>query len=224
MQFAFGLYPGFTSLDVIGPYQVISNIPGAEVVFCAAHRGLLPDEHGLLNVDVAHTFRDVPDPAVIVVPGAPHTRSLARTSDPIIDWIRKVHTTTTFTTSVCTGALLLGAAGILDGLEATTHWDSYDELSSYGAKPTETRVVQQGKVITAAGVSSGIDMAFSLTAKLYGDDVAKAIQLGVEYDPQPPFDSGARSKATLEIRQVVEAVMAATRDASPYGKTLTPIR
>ncbi|NMN99463.1 DJ-1/PfpI family protein [Antrihabitans stalactiti] len=224
MQFAFGLYPGFTSLDVIGPYQVISNIPGAEVVFCAAHRGLLPDEHGLLNVDIAHTFRDVPEPAVIVIPGAPHTRSLARTSDPIIDWIRNVHTTTTFTTSVCTGALLLGAAGILDGLDATTHWDSYDDLSSYGAEPTETRVVQQGKVITAAGVSSGIDMAFTLTAKLYGDEVAKAIQLGVEYDPQPPFDSGAPSKATPEIRQLVEAVMAANRDASPYGKALTPIR
>ena len=224
MQFAFGLYPGFTSLDVIGPYQVISNIPGAEVVFCAARRGLLPDEHGLLNIDIAYTFRDVEEPAVIVIPGAPHTRSLARTSDPIIDWIRNVHTTTTFTTSVCTGALLLGAAGILDGLQATTHWDSYDELSYYGAEPTETRVVQQGKVITAAGVSSGIDMAFTLTAKLCGDEVAKAIQLGVEYDPHPPFDSGAPSKATPEIRQVVQTVMAAARAASPYAKSLTPIR
>lgn len=224
MQFAFGLYPGFTSLDVVGPYQVISNIPGAEVVFCAAHRGLLPDEHGLINIDIAHTFRDVPEPAVIVIPGAPHTGSLARTSDPIIDWIRTTHRTTTFTTSVCTGALLLGAAGILDGLHATTHWNSYDELSSYGAEPTETRVVQQGKVITAAGVSSGIDMALTLTAKLYGDEVAKAIQLGVEYDPQPPFDSGAPSKASPQLREVVEAVMAAARAASPYARSLTPVR
>jgi transcriptional regulator GlxA family with amidase domain len=132
---------------------------------------------------------------------------MAREGGRIVDWIREVHAHTTYTTSVCTGALLLGAAGLLDGLDATTHWGAYDELASFGARPTEQRVVRQGKIFTAAGVSSGIDLALTLAAELQGPEVAQAIQLGIEYDPQPPFDAGAPSKAPGEIVELVRAAM-----------------
>ena len=134
------------------------------------------------------------------------TRRLARERDPIVDWVARTHPHTTHTTSVCTGALLLGAAGLLDGLDATTHWAAYDELATYGARPTEERVVRRGKVWTAAGVSAGIDLALTLLAETHGAEVAQAVQLGLEYDPQPPFDSGATSKADPAILELVRAV------------------
>ena len=206
MQIAIGLYPGFTALDAIGPYQVLTNVPGVEVVLCAESTGRLSDDNGLLHLDIEHTFAEVTAPDVTLVPGGFVTRRLARDRDPIVDWVAATHATTTVTTSVCTGALLLGAAGILDGLDATTHWFAYDELAKYGANPTEQRVVRQGKVWTAAGVSAGIDLALALTAELWGPEIAQAVQLGIEYDPQPPFDSGAPSKADPEILALVRAV------------------
>jgi transcriptional regulator GlxA family with amidase domain len=206
MQIAIGLYPGFTALDAIGPYQVLTNVPGVDVVLCAERTGRLSDDNGLLHLDIEHTFAEVTAPDVTLVPGGFVTRRLARDRDAIVDWVAATHATTTFTTSVCTGALLLGAAGILDGLDATTHWFAYDELASYGAIPTEQRVVRRGKVWTAAGVSAGIDLALALTAELWGPEIAQAVQLGIEYDPQPPFDSGAPSKADPEILALVRAV------------------
>lgn len=207
MQIAIGLYPEFTALDAIGPYQVLSLLPGAEVVVCAEHKGVLPDDHGLLRFDIVHTFDEVPRPDVLLVPGGIITRKLAREQDPIVDWIRSAHEHTTFTTSVCTGALLLGAAGLLEGKLATTHWLAYDELATYGATPTEQRVVREGKVLTAAGVSAGIDLALTLAAELADDATAQALQLGIEYDPQPPFDSGSPSKADPGITELVTLVM-----------------
>ncbi|MGH9138893.1 MAG: DJ-1/PfpI family protein [Acidimicrobiales bacterium] len=209
MQIAIGLYPGFTALDAIGPYQVFSNLPGAEVVICAATTGRLDDDNRLLRFDIEHEFGDVPSPDVLLVPGGLITRKLARDGDPVVDWVAAAHEHTTFTTSVCTGALLLGAAGILDGLDATTHWVAYDELRRYGARPTEQRVVFQGKVVTAAGVSAGIDLALAVVGALSGPEVAQAIQLGIEYDPQPPFDAGAPSKAPAPIHEMVAAAMGA---------------
>jgi transcriptional regulator GlxA family with amidase domain len=209
MQIAIGLYPGFTALDAIGPYQVLTLVPDAEVVLCAEKKGDLADDNGLLHLDIAHTFDEVATPDVLLVPGGFITRKLARDGDPIVDWVKRAHEHTTYTTSVCTGALLLGAAGILDGLDATTHWFAYDELAKYGANPTEQRVVQQGKVWTAAGVSAGIDLALTLVADMQGKEVAQAIQLAIEYDPQPPFDSGAPSKAPAEILELVRAVSTA---------------
>jgi putative intracellular protease/amidase len=208
MQVAIGLYPGFTALDAIGPYQVFSLVPGVETIVCAQRRGRLDDDNDLLHFEIEHTFADVPRPDVLLVPGGPATRLVAREGGPIVDWIRGAHPHTTYTASVCTGALLLGAAGVLDGLEATTHWASYDELASYGAKPVEQRVVFQGKVVTGAGVSAGIDLALTLLGKLSGPEVAQAVQLGIEYDPQPPYDAGAPSKAPAEIKALVEAVLA----------------
>ncbi|HEX8802713.1 MAG TPA: DJ-1/PfpI family protein [Acidimicrobiales bacterium] len=208
MQIAIGLYPGFTALDAIGPYQVFTNLPDAEVVLCAAATGRLDDDNGLLHLDLEHTFADVPAPDVLLVPGGLVTRRIAEEGGPIVDWIRAAHEHTTYTTSVCTGALLLGAAGLLDGLPATTHWYAYDHLRRYGAEPTERRVVREGKVVTAAGVSAGIDLGLALAAEMFGPEVAQAVQLGLEYDPQPPFDAGAPSKAPAPVRDLVAAVMA----------------
>ncbi len=168
MQIAIALYPEFTCLDAIGPYQVLQHLPGADTVFVAERAGELADDYGALRLTVEHTFADVTEPDVIVVPGGMITRKLATPDEPIVQWIRTVDATTTWTTSVCTGSLLLGAAGLLDGLDATTHWGAYDDLASFGAKPTGERVVQRGKIITAAGVSSGIDMALSLVARAPG--------------------------------------------------------
>ncbi len=212
MQIAIGLYPGFTSLDAVGPYQTFVDVPGADLVFCAARCGLLADDHGL-SYQVERTFAEVQKPDVLVIPGGTSAYRLARDNGPIVDWIHTAHASTTYTTSVCTGALLLGAAGLLNGRPATTHWSSYDELQSYGAQPTEQRVVVYGKIITAAGVSAGIDMALTVIGRLFGSEAAQAVQLGIEYDPQPPFDAGAPSKAQPEIRAVVETAIDLCRAA-----------
>ncbi len=206
MQIAIGLYPGLTMLDAIGPYQVFTAVPDLDVVLCAAERGRVSDDNGLVHLDIDYSFEDVHCPDVTLVPGGFATRRLARERAPIVDWITATHPTTTFTTSVCTGALILGAAGLLDGLDATTHWCAYDELASYGARPTQQRIVRQDRIWTAAGVSAGIDLALTLVAQSHGPEMAQAVQLGIEYDPQPPFDSGSPSKADPTIVDLVRAV------------------
>jgi putative intracellular protease/amidase len=216
MQIAIGLYPELTVLDAIGPYQVLTNLPGVEVVLCAERAGVLVDDMGLLRIDVEHTFDDVPAPDVLVAPGGFVTRRMAAERHPIVDWIASADAHTTWTTSVCTGALLLGAAGLLGGRPATTHWSAYDALAGYGAHPTEQRVVVDGKYITGAGVSAGIDMGLRLAAEIAGEEIAQAIQLGIEYDPQPPFDAGAPSKAPGPILDLVRAVNA-QREAAQAG-------
>lgn len=209
MQIAIGLYPGLTLLDVIGPYQVLSLVPGHEVVLCAERTGPLSDDNGLVTLDITHRFEDVPTPDVLLVGGGYATRALATDDSAIVRWIRSAHPTTRYTTSVCTGSLLLGAAGLLDGLRATTHWHAAPLLAGYGATALRDRVVVEDRIITAAGVSAGIDMALTLVDLLHGPEMAEAIQLGIEYDPQPPFDSGAPWKAAPETVELVTAVMAA---------------
>ncbi len=209
MQIAIALYEGLTVLDAIGPYQVLTRVPGAEVVVVAASRGRLSDDLGLLHFDIENTFDEVPQPDILVVPGGMMTRRILRDGHPIIEWVRSAHEHTTWTTSVCTGSLVLGAAGVLDGLEATTHWCSLEKLRDYGATPTLQRVVVQGKVITAAGVSAGIDMALHLAIELAGVEVAQAIQLAIEYDPQPPLDAGSPTKAPPEITELVRQIVTA---------------
>ena len=212
MQIAFGLYEGLTLLDFVGPYQVFSNVPDVDVVLCAAERGRLSDDNDLVHLDIERTFDEVARPDITLVPGGFVTRRLARDRAPVLDWIAATHPTTTYTTSVCTGALLLGAAGLLDGRDATTHWCAYDELASYGARPTERRVVRQDRIWTAAGVSAGIDLALAVVAETHGPEIAQAVQLGIEYDPQPPFDAGSPSKADPAIVEVVRANSAAQVD------------
>ena len=211
MNIAIPIYDRFTALDAVGPYEVLSRLPGATVHFLAKQPGPQRTETRMLLLSADRAFDELPTPEVIVVPGGYGTRQLL-SDETILGWLRAAHESSQWTTSVCTGALLLGAAGILDGLEATTHWLELETLRAYGATPVTRRVVEQGKVITAAGVSSGIDMALTLAARIAGDQVAQAIQLGIEYDPQPPFDSGSTTSAPPEIVELVRTL--ATRPAS----------
>lgn len=208
MQIAIPLYDGVTALDAIGPYEVLSRLPGSTLTFVAEEPGLKRTDNGLLELVAPISFHDVAQPDVIVVPGGPYARDIPAQSG-LIEWIRAVHPHTTWTTSVCTGALLLGEAGVLEGLEATTHWLERETLRRYGATPSAERVVEQGKVITAAGVSSGIDMALTLAARIAGDDVAQALQLVIEYDPQPPFRSGSPESAPAHIVELVRQKVSA---------------
>jgi transcriptional regulator GlxA family with amidase domain len=207
MQIAFALYERFTALDVVGPFQTLVDIPGVEAVFAAASAGPVTDHSGCFRLEAGASFGDVGAPDVIVVPGG--FADPEPSDDPVVEWVRAVHPGTTFTTSVCTGALYLAAAGVLDGVDATTHWAAYDRLRALGACPTAERVVTRGKVVTAAGVSAGIDMGLMVAARLFGDDVARAVQLGIEYDPQPPFDAGAPAKVEPELVGFVGDMLAA---------------
>jgi putative intracellular protease/amidase len=207
MQIAIALYDRFTALDAVGPYQVLSSMPGAEVVFVADRTGPVPDDT-VLTVDVGATFDEIRSPEIVVVPGGMVTRRMARDGHPVIDWVKAVHPSTEWTTSVCTGSILLAAAGVLEGLEATSHWAALPQLEALGARPTLERVVVHDGIVTAAGVSSGIDMALHLVARLQGPEVAQAIQLAIEYDPQPPFDAGSPAKAPAEVVELVRAISA----------------
>jgi putative intracellular protease/amidase len=211
MKVAIPLFDRFTALDAIGPYEVLTKLPGAEVTFVASAAGPVTADTGVLTVKVPKALAEVSEVDVLVVPGGPGTRSMMRDQE-LVDWVRAIDATSTWTTSVCTGSLILGAAGLLDGVDATTHWSCVDLLESTGATYTAERVVVRDKVITAAGVSSGIDMALTLAGLLAGDEVAEAIQLGIEYDPQPPYDSGSVAKADPAI---VELVRALSTDAEP---------
>ncbi len=186
MRIVIPIFDRFTALDAVGPYEVLSRLPGAEVTFVAATPGPKRTDTGALAITADAALDDVDSADVVTVPGGPGTRELM-TDPKLIGWIQRIHPTTQWTTSVCTGSLLLGGAGLLDGLKATTHWTCVDLLNSTGATYVEERVVIEGKIVTAAGVSAGIDMALTLAARIAGDDVAQKIQLGIEYDPQPPF-------------------------------------
>lgn len=198
MEIAILLFDRFTALDAIGPYEVLSRIPNASVKFVAKQAGSVRSDQGSLAIIADYSLDEVPSPDILVVPGGPGQSALME-DERILNWIRRAHETSTWTTSVCTGSLLLGAAGLLKGVKATSHWLADGVLSQLGAEPTAERVVIEGKIITAAGVSAGIDMALKLVALECGETWAQSIQLGIEYDPQPPFDAGSPSKAPTEI-------------------------
>lgn len=208
MQIAIPLYDRFTALDAVGPYEVLSRLPDSRVTFVATEAGPYKTDNGMLTVLAEASLDDLPRPEILCVPGGWGTRE-AMDDERLVSWIRAAHEASEWTTSVCTGSLLLGAAGVLEGLDATTHWLELETLAEMGACPTEQRVVEQGKVITSAGVSSGIDMALVLAAKIAGDEFAQAIQLLIEYDPQPPFDAGSTSKAPPEIVERIREMAAA---------------
>jgi putative intracellular protease/amidase len=212
MNTAILLYDGFTALDAIGPYEVLSRLPGARATFVASTQGPVRTDNDMLSLVADCSLQDMPAPEIVLVPGGPGEVA-ARAGGPALEWLRAAHQTSTWTTSVCTGSLVLAAAGILQGLEATTHWGAMDILARHGALPVDRRVVEQGKVITAAGVSSGIDMALLLAARIAGDEVAQLIQLGIEYDPQPPFQSGSLRSAPPEIVAKARAIAARGPDA-----------
>ena len=186
MRIAIGLYEQFTSLDVMGPFQILSSLPGAEVTFVAEKAGPVTDESGFLTVTAGASFKDMPDPEILLVGGGTITGTLVP-HHPIVPWIARAHPKTTWTTSVCTGSLLLAGAGVLKGVEATTHWAAKGELAGLGAIPVNERVVRRGKIVTAAGVSAGIDMALHLVARLASVERACEVRRDIQYNPLPPI-------------------------------------
>jgi putative intracellular protease/amidase len=208
MQIAYLLYDRFTALDITGPHDVLNSVPGNESVFVSEQAGPVRNESDTLSLVADASIDEVTEPDILVVPGGFGTRALLD-HEPLLDWIRTVHEATTWPPSVCTGALLLAAAGLLDGVPATTHWLARDLLAELGGKPVPDRVVRDGKIVTAAGVSSGIDMALWLVREINGEEVAQAVQLGIEYDPQPPLDAGSPEKAPKPIVEVVAAAFQA---------------
>jgi transcriptional regulator GlxA family with amidase domain len=214
MQIAYLLYDRFTALDITGPHDVLNSVPGNECVFVAERPGPVRNESDTLSLVADASLDEVANPDIVVVPGGFGNRRLLG-HERLHEWIRGVHETSTWTTSVCTGSLLLAAAGLLDGAPATTHWLARDLLAELGAKPVPDRVVEHNKIVTAAGVSSGIDMALRLVQRINGDEVAQAVQLGIEYDPEPPLDAGSPEKAPEPI---VELVSAAFRARESMGQ------
>jgi transcriptional regulator GlxA family with amidase domain len=204
VRIAILIFDGLTALDAIGPYEVLSRLPEADLSFVAKEPGLKRTDTGALGISADRAIAEIPDPDVVLVPGGEGNRPLLD-DDAVLAWLRGAHESSTWTTSVCTGALVLAAAGILDGKRATTHWAYLDRLRELGADPVAERVVEDGKIITGAGVSAGIDMALTLAARISGEKVAEAIQLGIEYDPAPPFDTGSPEKAPAELVDLIRA-------------------
>jgi transcriptional regulator GlxA family with amidase domain len=212
VQVAYLLYDRFTALDITGPHEVLNSVPGNDSIFVAEEAGPVRNESDTLSLVADASIDEVRSPDVVVVPGGFGTRALLE-HEPLLDWLRQAHETSAWTTSVCTGSLLLAAAGLLDGAPATTHWLARDLLAELGAKPVNERVVESGKIVTAAGVSSGIDMALHLVRTINGKEVAQAVQLGIEYDPEPPLDAGSPEKAPPEIVELVTAAFTAQEQA-----------
>jgi putative intracellular protease/amidase len=208
VQIAFLLYEGLTALDLIGPYEVLCRAPGADVRFVAKQPGAIRVDTGAFSLGTDHGLADVPHPDVFVIPGGTAGTFAAAKDEKILAWVREAHAHSRFSTSVCTGSLILGAAGLLEGLGATTHWAAASMLEQYGARYTEQRVVREGRVVTAAGVSAGIDMGLYLLGELQDADHARVTQLAIEYDPQPPFDAGSPAKAGEALVQRALAELA----------------
>ena len=217
MQVAYLLYERFTALDITGPHDVFNSVPGNESIFVAEQAGPVRNESDTLSLVADASLDEVTSPDIVVVPGGFGNRLLLD-HEPLHEWIRGVHETTTWTTSVCTGSLLLAAAGLLDGAPATTHWLARKRLAELGANPVPDRVVEHGKIVTAAGVSSGLDMALHLVKKINGPEVAQAVQLGIEYDPEPPLDAGSPEKAPPEIVELVTTVFEAREAEAPVAE------
>jgi transcriptional regulator GlxA family with amidase domain len=218
VQIAILVYDRLTALDAVGPYEVLSRLPEAETVFVAAEPGPKRTDTGALAIVADRSIDEVPTPDIVLVPGGPGQTALMD-DGPVHEWLRSADEHTTWTTSVCTGSLILAAAGLLEGRRATTHWLALDRLAEYGATPVKERVVEDGKIVTAAGVSAGIDMGLALGARVAGDEMAMAIQLGIEYDPQPPFDAGSPDKAPAELVELLRGMSRFVLDGEPVQES-----
>lgn len=207
IQIAIVAYPGFTALDMIGPYEVLRNLPDAEVRFVWHEPGPITADSGVLVIGATHALAQTPSPDVILVPGGPSTPVHAR-DEALLDWLRQAHETAAWTTSVCSGSVILAAAGLLTGRRATSHWLTVGVLKAFGAVPVgDERIVRANNVVTCAGVSAGLDLALWLAGEIGGAGRAKAIQLAIEYDPQPPFDSGHLSKVSATTKAAATALL-----------------
>jgi putative intracellular protease/amidase len=208
MLIAILLYDKMTALDVIGPYEVLSRLPEAEVRFVAADKGTVRSDMKALGITADYSIDEIDRADIFLVGGGPGDTAV-RNDRRTLDWIKDIDRTTTWTTSVCSGSLILGAAGLLHGKRATSHFAVLDLLAEYGAEPTGERVVIDGKIVTGAGVSAGIDMALTLMSRIAGEQLAQAVQLGIEYDPQPPFDTGSPERAPKELVDLVRTMVRA---------------
>jgi transcriptional regulator GlxA family with amidase domain len=216
MQIAIVTYPGFTALDFIGPYEVLRNLPDAEVRFVWHQPGPIEADSGVLLVGATHSFDETPSPDIVLVPGGMTTFEHAR-DEKLLEWLRLADETSTWTTSVCSGSVILAAAGLLKDKRATSHWMAVPMLKMFGVTPVgDERIVHEGKYVTAAGVSAGIDLGMWLTGQISGESRAKAVQLVIEYDPQPPFDSGHLSKASAATKAAATAML--TKDTIKHGQ------
>jgi len=220
-QIAFVAYPGFTALDMIGPYEVLRNLPHAEVRFVWHEAGPITADSGVLVIGATHSLAETPSPDVILVPGGPATPVHAR-DEKLLDWLRRAHQTASWTTSVCSGSVILAAAGLLKDRRATSHWISLQMLKAFGATPvSDERIVHEGNIVTSAGVSAGLDLALWLAGEISGEGRAKAIQLAIEYDPHPPFDSGHMSKASATTKAAATAMLSKDSVKPAYLKAST---
>jgi len=214
MQIAILIFQKLTALDAIGPYEVLRSVPGWEVKFIAPEKGPIRTDSGALGLSADYSLDEVGEADILLVPGGEGNRPLLQ-DERVLEWVRRIDAGSKWTTSVCTGSLVLGAAGLLEGKRATSNWLFLDRLAEYGADPVGGRYVEDGKLLTAAGVTAGIDMALHLVSREVSPEVAQAIQLGLEYDPQPPFDSGSPQKAPAPIVELVEGVAGETEDWAP---------
>ncbi|MCT7658428.1 DJ-1/PfpI family protein [Mycobacterium sp. CPCC 205710] len=222
MQIAFMVYPGFTALDFIGPYEVLRNLPDADVRFVWHAPGPITADSGVLLIGATHSFDETPSPDIVLIPGGISSFEHAR-DEKVLAWVRRAHETSTWTTSVCSGSVILAAAGVLDGRRATSHWMALPMLKPFGVQTVgDQRIVHEDKIVTAAGVSAGIDLAMWLYGQICGDAKAKAVQLIIEYDPQPPYDSGHVSKASVATRAAATALL--SRDTVQQGQLLPSVR
>jgi transcriptional regulator GlxA family with amidase domain len=211
MQIAILIFDKLTALDAIGPYEVLRSVPGWEVKFVGPEKGQVRTDSGALGLSVDYALEEVTATDIVLVPGGDGNRPLLK-DEAVLSWLREIDAGSKWTTSVCTGSLVLGAAGLLEGKRATSHWRFLEQLGEFGADPVGGRFVEDGKIVTAAGVSAGIDMALHLVGREVGPEVAQAIQLGIEYDPQPPFNAGSPQKAPAPIVELVSGMMVAPGD------------
>ncbi|WP_067686202.1 DJ-1/PfpI family protein [Nocardia jejuensis] len=209
MQIAIVVYPGLTVLDIIGPYEVLRFIPGAEIRFVWAEPGPIIADSGVLALAATHSFAETPAPDIVLIGGSGPATAATAANTELLDWLRKVHLTSQWTVSVCTGSIILASAGLLEGQRATSHWSGLPLLEGLGVTPVgDERIVQSGKIVTGAGVSAGIDVALWLVGQISGDETARAAQLIIEYDPQPPYDSGSVDKADAAVKRKAAAIVA----------------
>ncbi|PXW32642.1 UNVERIFIED_CONTAM: DJ-1/PfpI family protein [Williamsia faeni] len=208
-QIAIVLYPGFTALDVIGPYEVLRFLPHAEVRFVWHETGPITADSGVAVLGATHTLAETPRPDIVVVPGGSSSVGIHARDKQLLAWLGQVHETTVWTSSVCAGSVILAAAGLLTDQRATSHWQALPSLHLFGVTPVgDERIVFSGRVVTSAGVSAGIDLALWIAGKVGGTTRAEAIQLAIEYDPQPPFDAGHLGKASTSAKTLALVLLA----------------
>jgi cyclohexyl-isocyanide hydratase len=200
------IFPRLTQLDMTGPYEVLARLPNTKVLLVAHTMAPVKTDRGMEIVPTI-TFAECPQLDLVMVPGGPGQQDLME-DEGVLDFLRKQAAEAKYVTSVCTGSLVLGAAGLLKGKRATCHWAAIEHLKPLGAIPVSDKVVMDGNIITGAGVTSGIDFALAVAAVLEGEEVARQIQLQIEYDPSPPFNSGSPRTASAEMVALIKSRLA----------------